>query len=386
MPDRLLDAFIIGTGSYLPNAPVGNDRIEHVLGSINGVPSRIRRLVLQRNGIESRHYAIDPETRRQTHDNAALTAEALRIAAAAAGVAIERLGALSCGTSSPDQLQPGHALMVHGALKLPPLEVMTASGICCSGVTALKHALLTIRCGDAKLAGASGSELVSNLFHAEHYGAELASRRVGDDDPMIGFEAEFLRWMLSDGAGAVMLADQPRSDGGLSLRVDWIDTWSFAGEFDACMYAGAKKNSDGRLTGWREVDSDTWLRDGYFNLTQDVKLLRKHISEVTIGRALPMVIDRRQLVPESIDWFLPHFSSFYFRPEVTARLQQVGFVIPEERWFTNLATAGNTGSASFFIMLDELLRSGRLKRGQRILGFVPESSRFAVGYLHLTVC
>jgi 3-oxoacyl-[acyl-carrier-protein] synthase-3 len=60
-------------------------------------------------------------------------------------------------------------------------------------------------------------------------------------------------------------------------------------------------------------------------------------------------------------------------------------VIPEERWFTNLAAKGNTGSASFYIMLEELFASGRLRKGERILGFIPESGRFSVGWMLLTV-
>ncbi|MNL14367.1 3-oxoacyl-(acyl carrier protein) synthase III [compost metagenome] len=44
------------------------------------------------------------------------------------------------------------------------------------------------------------------------------------------------------------------------------------------------------------------------------------------------------------------------------------------------------GSASVFVMLDELLKSGRLKAGQKILCMVPESGRFITGYMMLSVC
>ncbi len=56
-----------------------------------------------------------------------------------------------------------------------------------------------------------------------------------------------------------------------------------------------------------------------------------------------------------------------------------GVDIPQERWFTNLATKGNTGAASIYIINDELRRSGRLRTGQRLLCYVPESGRFATG-------
>jgi 3-oxoacyl-[acyl-carrier-protein] synthase-3 len=60
-------------------------------------------------------------------------------------------------------------------------------------------------------------------------------------------------------------------------------------------------------------------------------------------------------------------------------------MIPEERWFTNLYTKGNTGAASVFIMLEELFHSGNLQPGQKILCMVPESGRFIVSFMMLTV-
>jgi 3-oxoacyl-[acyl-carrier-protein] synthase-3 len=37
------------------------------------------------------------------------------------------------------------------------------------------------------------------------------------------------------------------------------------------------------------------------------------------------------------------------------------------------------------MMLEELMNSGRLERGQRLLCLVPESARFAAYYMMLTV-
>ena len=55
------------------------------------------------------------------------------------------------------------------------------------------------------------------------------------------------------------------------------------------------------------------------------------------------------------------------------------------RWFTNLASKGNTGSASIYIMLDELFRSGVLQPGETLLCYIPESGRFSTAFMHLTV-
>jgi 3-oxoacyl-[acyl-carrier-protein] synthase-3 len=52
----------------------------------------------------------------------------------------------------------------------------------------------------------------------------------------------------------------------------------------------------------------------------------------------------------------------------------------------NLANVGNVGSASIYLALDELMNSGKLKLGNKILLSVPESGRFSYSYAYLTVC
>jgi 3-oxoacyl-[acyl-carrier-protein] synthase-3 len=63
-----------------------------------------------------------------------------------------------------------------------------------------------------------------------------------------------------------------------------------------------------------------------------------------------------------------------------------GVDIPAEKWFMNLSRVGNVGSASIYLALEELMSSGKLKKGERILLSVPESGRFSYAYAFLTVC
>src|SRR4029079_12036677 len=74
-------------------------------------------------------------------------------------------------------------------------------------------------------------------------------------------------------------------------------------------------------------------------------------------------------------------SSQRFAPVVRELLDKAGLSIPDERWYSNLKTRGNTGAASIFVMLDDFLRNRTVKPGERILCFVPESGRFTVGYV-----
>lgn len=374
------EVFLNASAAFLPFEPVGNDEIEDVLGQVGGQPSRSRRLVLHRNGIISRHYAIDRRTGQPAMSNARLAAQAIAGLGRSDGV-----DCLAVGTSLPDQLMPSHAAMVHGELRWPSLEVVSCAGICLAGVAAFKHAWLAVRAGEARCAVAAASEMPSPVLRAEHFEAEHDARVAQlETHPEIAFEKDFLRWMLSDGAGAVLLEDAPR--GPLSLRVDWIDMSSAAHTLPACMYAGAHRDADGSLVGWMQIPPARWAPESVFAIKQDVRLLNENIVHSTLGEPLSRVMQKRGLRAEDIDWFLPHMSSYHFAQPIAECLSGIGLPVPRERWFTNLATRGNTGAASFYIMLDELLRSGRLESGQRLLGFVPESGRFSSGFIHMEVC
>jgi 3-oxoacyl-[acyl-carrier-protein] synthase-3 len=370
----------------MPNAPVDNASIEDVLGRIDGIPSRTKALSLRNNKIKQRHYVIDRATGAITHTNAQLTAEAVRKLAPVGGLDPASIGCLACGTSTPDMLVPGHALMVHGEMGLPPLDAVTTHGICLSGITALKYAVMSISLGQARAAVATGSEIASTFLRSGFFS------QMGDDlavdlekRPVLGFDADFLRWMLSDGAGAMLVEPLPRP-GQLSLKVEWIEHLSFANELPACMTAGAKRAEDGSLVPWRMAGTmDDVARQNMLAVRQDVELLNREIVPTAVNRALERVRQRRGITAEQVDWFLPHYSSDYFRSRLHDAMQLAGFGVPYERWFTNLETKGNTGSASIYIIMDELYHSGRLKPGQNLLCFIPESGRFSIAYMLLKV-
>lgn len=150
------------------------------------------------------------------------------------------------------------------------------------------------------------------------------------------------------------------------------------------MYAGGEKQADGSLKGWQAFAADEWAARSVFSVKQDVRLLNENVAYQTIGKLLKKAVQTRGLTPEEIDWFLPHMSSEYFRQPVADCMAAGDFIVPQEKWFTNLQTKGNTGSASIFIMVDELFKSGRLAAGNRLLCFIPESGRFTGSLMHLT--
>lgn len=374
-------AYITRTAVCLPNAPVENDRVEAILGQVGARPSRVRRIIQRSNGMRRRYYVIDPATGEPNFTNATLTAQAVR-GLVGRGFALEDLACLVCGTSSPDQLVPNHAVMVHGELGPPECEVIATSGVCVSGATSMKYGWLSVMSGNTRNAVVTGSEVASLALRAHNFVERNEDEAALEARPELAFEKDFLRWMLSDGAGALLLEPAPRP--GLNLRIDWIDLFSFAHLLPPCMYAGAEKELDGSLRGWMRYPAGEREAKEIFALKQDVRLLNEAVIEHTLVKPLQRIVARRGLAPRDIDWFLPHISSEYFHAPVADGLTRAGLPIPQERWFMNLATVGNIGSAAVYAMLDELFRSGRLRDGQRLLCYVPESGRFSSGFVHLT--
>ncbi len=374
--------YITGTASFLPNAPVTNDQMERILGQLGDKPSRARPTVLRSNGIQTRHYCIDPVTLEPTHSNAQLTAEVVKVIGNE-GFDLDQLQCLSCGTSIADQLMPNHAVMVHGELGLPPLEAVATTGVCLSGLASVKYAYMAVASGTHANAIATGSELSSAMMSVRNLQVESDTNDL-ELKPELAFDRDFLRWMLSDGAGAMLLEPKPR-EGRLNFRIDWIEMFSYAGQMETCMYAGAVKDGTGKVTGWARFTPAERERHTIMAVRQDVKLLNEYVMYYTVQKPLETLAVKRGLKGENIDWFLPHYSSKFFRDKVHAHMVKAGVDVPQERWFTNLPYKGNTGSASMYIILDELARSGRLQKGQRLMTYVPESGRFATGFMHLTV-
>lgn len=381
-PNRTLnDVYINRIAAFLPNGPVGNDSMETVLGMAGGLPSRMRKMILRSNAIETRHYAIDPLTRRATHTNAELAAQAVK-RLFEQGVNPADIGSLACATSYPDQIMPGHGVMVHGLLpEIPACEVMSVAGVCVAGMAAMKHAYNAVRTGEHAHAVAAASEAASAIMRGEVFQSETDYKKLENAKPEIAFEKDFLRWMLSDGAGAVYLGNRPVSDG-LSLKIHWIDLLSYAHEMPACMYAGAEI-SDGLFRGWKTLDADYCRRNSVMAVKQDVKLLNENIVRYTVEKPLADIAAKRRLNAGEIDWFLPHYSSGFFRDKLSAGLERAGFAVPQEKWFTNLSSKGNTGSASIYIILEEFMRTFPLENGQKILCYIPESGRFSTCFMLL---
>ena len=375
------NVYINRLAKFLPNEPVSNEDMEKYLGLVEGTPSKAKPIILRNNQIKTRYYALD-QNGNSTHSNAEITVEAIK-GLLGNGIESNDIDLLSCGTTSPDQLLPSHTSMVHGLLMDKPVDILSPAGSCASGMHSMRYAYLSVLAGESKNAVAAGSEKFSAWMLSKNFKKEPDKRALIEKEPIVAFEKDFLRWMLSDGAGAALLSPEPNTEG-LSLRIDWIEGKSYANQLDTCMYAGGEKMDDGGFKGWKDYESEEILEKTLFSLRQDVDLLGENI--VPVGNEYFLEIaSRRGIDINDVDWFLPHLSSEYFRSRIEEELIRTNIPIPQEKWFTNLTRLGNVGAASIYFMLEELFSSGRLKKGDQILCMVPESARFSYVYAWLTV-
>ena len=377
----MIDVYITKAAKYLPNEAVSNDEMENYLGLINDTASKARRIILRNNKITSRYYAVDKEGK-STHSNAELTRNAV-VQLFDEKFTDQDVEVLSCGTSSPDVLAPSHAAMVHGLLKNRSVELNSSMGICCSGMNALKYGFLSIRSGNSKNAICTGSEKVSTWLSSPKYNHEIINLKNLEAQPIIAFKKDFLRWMLSDGAGAFLLQNKPGT--GISLKIEWMESYSYAFELETCMYAGGDKLENGEIKPWSDYKPDEWLNESVFAVKQDVKLLDEFILPKGV-ESMSDAMAKHNVTAEDVDYFLPHVSSHFFVEGLKKGLNEKGIILTDEKWFMNLLRVGNVGSASIYIAVEELMNSGKLKKGDRILLSVPESGRFSFAYAYLTVC
>lgn len=368
-------AYINAIGKFLPGKPIGNNEIEAYLGRVNHQPSKVKNRILKSNGIQQRYYALN-SSQQTIYRNSELAANAVKDTLSNSNLGKTKLDLLACATTWSDLLVPGFGNLVMKELALPPLEVTSHQGVCCAGIAALNYAVSQIQLGKSNAIAVS-SELASRLFINTKFEAQTKIKQ----GQKLNFDTEFLRWMLSDGAGACLIQTQPNFQG-ISLRVEWIESVSYSNIYPLCMYAGAKDDS-GKPSWMDYPDYNDAIADGAINLRQNIRLLSEVIK---LGvRGWLKLIEMGKIIPEEVDWFLCHYSSHFFRHQIIDLLEQAGAMIPEEKWFTNLYTKGNTGCASIYLMLEELFNSGKLQPGEKICCFVPESGGFTTAYMMLTV-
>lgn len=358
-----MDSFITSVGSFLPGVRVSNSQLSQYMGELDDERS-VRSLILRANGIKGRHYALD-SMQKPTHDLYGMGGAAIR-ACLEKNEPIDGISYLSAGSTNTPLVGPGLATLLHGqyshlAALSRSVEINSNAGICSAGAQAIVNASRAVSSGAHALALSVGVEQPSDILKSSVIRPVDDREQYEDVRQSKWFMSVFLRSMLSDGAGAFLISREPRASG-LSLKIDWSFSRSFAHEAPLCM----------------QLENRSLL------LSQDISVLDQYMepcvrSFIEEGFAF----NRERL--DDYDVILPHLSSFYFKRHMLKAFDE--FSHSEQSapgYWTNLKTVGNTGSASIYIMLDGYLRDHTIVDGQRLLLFIPESGQFNFVMLSLT--
>ena len=300
-------ARIAGVGSYLPGSPVSNDDLAR-----RGIDTSDDWIVT-RTGIRSRHLA-EPGC---TSSELALEAS-LRALAAAKMDAVD-LDLIIVATSTPDYIFPSTACLLQGKLGNVGAMAFDVQAVCSGFVYALSVAEKFIRSGSHKKALVVGAEVFSRILDWSDRATCV---------------------LFGDGAGAVVLEASARP--GILASALHADGSHHA---ILCVPGGVASG---------QVIGDPFLRmDGQAVFKFAVKVL---------GEVAHEVLEQAGETADSIDWLIPHQANIRI---IQATAKRLG--IPMEKVITTLDHHGNTSAASIPLALDEAVRAGKVRAGQRLM-------------------
>jgi 3-oxoacyl-[acyl-carrier-protein] synthase-3 len=297
---------ILGTGSYLPPRVMSNDEFAKRLETSDA-------WIRERTGIRERHIADEAQT------SSDLALEAARRALDAAGVPAGELDLIIVATSTPDYIFPSTACLLQAKLGVKGSAAFDVQAVCSGFVYALSTADNFIRSGNHKKALVVGAEVFSRILDWNDRGTCV---------------------LFGDGAGAVVLgASETPGIHASVLRADG----SHAG-----MLSVPGNVNRGAIAG-----SPFLQMDGQAVFKFAVRVLEESARE-TAARA--------HMSLDEVDWLIPHQANVRILEAVARKLD-----LPREKLVVTVDHHGNTSAASVPLALDEYVRAGRIRPGQRLL-------------------
>jgi len=297
---------IVGTGSYLPPRVVTNAEFAARLDTSD-------EWIRERTGIAQRHIADESQA------SSDLALEASRAALAAAGIRAEELDMIIVATSTPDYVFPSTACLLQAKLGVRNSAAFDLQAVCSGFVYALATADNFIRAGTHKRALVVGAEVFSRILDWNDRGTCV---------------------LFGDGAGAVVLAADSKP--GLHASVLHAD----GSHADILCVPG-------NVSGGKIIGSPYLHMQGSQVFKFAVKVLDEVARETVAAAGMRL---------EDIDWLIPHQANVRI---LEATVKKLG--LPRERLVVTVDHHGNTSAASVPLALDECVRAGKIRAGDRVL-------------------
>lgn len=301
-----MSAVICGTGSYAPNYIMDNDRIAELVETNDN-------WIQERTGIRQRHIAKEETT-------VYMACEAAKRAVECAAISPEEIELIIVATLSSDVILPCTACEVQRAIGAKGAAAFDINAACSGFVIAYNMADAFFAAGQYRTALIVAAESLSHLTDWT------------DRNTCI---------LFGDGAGAAVLKNAPGKHFLSVTHSDGEKGWALT-----C------KN---RLA----MEEDDFGRDFYIDMNgQEIfKFAVRKVPEL-----IREVLRKNEVKQEEIDWFVVHQANCRILEAVARHIGEPSWKFP-----MNLQNYGNTSSASIPLLLDEINRQGKLKKGDRIL-------------------
>jgi 3-oxoacyl-[acyl-carrier-protein] synthase III len=354
---------IAGTGTYLPGEPIPFDQIDTVLGELNNAPPRIQkwmkstgRVMKELLDIEYAHYAIDPITREFTDDNVSMSVKAAQAALDAAGMVPQDIDLICYGSSHQDQM-PTASVRIQEALGIEICDELSIHANCTSAYKALYLAHELIKAGKNQNALVLSSNIASSELRAEYYNQELVDK-----------ESLFLRWFLSDGAGATVLSADPSRSSGFELEFTYIE--SVGGKRPSLMF---NKRPALWLNPKDEYEQGLHhLRQSFRNALSTAVFQEKDGSVFMNG--FKRMVERGGIPLGQVKLFQVNMPAKHIVDSVVAECAALG--LDPSLFYTKLDQLGYCGPPMALICLDKIVREETLEPNDLVVSFVTEVSKF----------
>jgi 3-oxoacyl-[acyl-carrier-protein] synthase III len=359
---------VAGTGSFLPGDPVPCDRVEEVLGPLTQAPDRVRSFVehvgkriLRDGGVDYRHFAIDPKTHRLTHTIASLAEESARKALDAAGVVPSEVDLLLLSSPSYDQTTPPTSTILQERLGIESCAEMEVHSNCSGVGKCMQIAYDSLRTGRYRTALITYAQLSSVYLRDCYF-----------NQPQMTKTQAALRYILSDGSGAVVLKAEDTNGNGAVVPHELIGTYveSVGGHLPPAMTAGGGvADLMDHASPMREV-----LEKGNHHLDQDFSAVARNAGKVLIDGTLRMItslgLERR-----AVDHYIYSIPSKQLYDANSERFKEA-FCTDLDRMKFRARNCGYCGGASILVLFDEAVRSGEIEPGQLVVLSSVESSKW----------
>ena len=349
---------IVGSGSFLPGAPVPFDEINTVLETMTPVMKQVLR-------VEYNYYAIDPSTGDVTEDNTSMAVKAAKNALEQAHMSANEIELIVYGAPYMYQL-PTPSVRIQEALGIEHCAELSIHANCTSPYKAVLLAGELLQSGRYQTALVLSSNISSSLLRADYYNQALVQK-----------EDLFLRWYLCDGAGALVMKANPKQTQGVFLEKTYMES------------IGGKKPS-AMFTQWPGyyVNPKEVYEKGHHHLKQMFqKELQEHFNEVDgtiFYNGLRRMIDKCNLDLANLRYFQINMPTKHVVDLIMDECEKLG--IHKEQIYTSIDNVGYSGPPAVFISLDKILREENLMPGDLILSFVTEVSKFMQAGLVLRYC